>query len=200
MPDLYRLVKKFAEDRLAERGFKSDKLKEGFYFDFSEEVSAFFHVTGMWSHVEIHSGVRFAALNDLLYRCALEAGWTKEAASLFRLKLVGIFREKMGDFCAAAEDIGIYCPLNSQVLGAEEILDRILSESVRLSDFTDLRVAVNYVRQNGLFEPFARYMIPAAARIVGDSSLWDWSMAHFANNTEDDKEFYRPLLACLEKA
>src|SRR5215203_3351660 len=107
MTDLYRAVKRLPDTDLAGKGFRHDKLKEGFFSNVAEDRSVLFIVNGIWSHVELFAGVRFTAVNRLLHMAARQAGWTRERADMFRLELVGMFLEKVGDFCAAKEDLGV---------------------------------------------------------------------------------------------
>ncbi|HYI40562.1 MAG TPA: hypothetical protein VE053_09615 [Allosphingosinicella sp.] len=200
MTDLYRAVKRLPETDLAGKGFQHDKLKEGFFRSVDEDRSVLFIVNGMWSHVELFSGVRFTGINRLLHTAAQRAGWAKERAAMFRLELVGMFLEKVGDFCAAKEDLGIYCPSDSIISSRAGLGSRVLEETARLSELTTIEASSSYVRERALFEPLGLYMLPAAAKLSNDDELWDWSVKHFAAEmTTEDRLQYVAFICELDK-
>jgi hypothetical protein len=201
MTDLYRAVKRLPDTDLAGQGFRYDKLKEGFFKDVAEDRSVLFIVNGMWSHVELFAGVRFTPINRLLHTAARQAEWPKERVDMFRLELIGMFLEKVGDFCASREDIGAYCPQDSVISSPAELGLRISRETVRLSALTTIEAGARYVRAQALFEPLGPYMLPAAAKLTGDEELWDWSVRHFeAEMPGEDRPQYFALLRKLENA
>ncbi len=199
MANLYHAVKQLPRTFLMERGFQSDKLNEGFYKEKTDGVTVIFHITGMWSHVEIHAGVRFKHVNEMLYHSALRAGWSKSRASMFRLELVGMFREKIGDYCESVDDIGEYCPEGSSLASLSDICELVLKETDRLSSVSNIDDSLGYTCKRSLFEPFGAYMIPAAAKISDNKGVWDWSVRHFTDLMPDtDRLQYRALLNSLE--
>jgi hypothetical protein len=200
MGDLYRTVKRLPTNELKAQGFRNDKLKEGFYKRVSKDRSVVFHVSGMWSYVEISAGVRFDAINDLLYNAAVEAGWSEERAQIFKLELVAMFWEKVDHFCAVKEDLNVYCPPHATIASAGEICHRVSAEANRLSLLTTAVEAVEYMRERSLYEPFGRYMIPATAKLNGDLKLWEWSTTHFVDAVgSEDRPHFLALLKALER-
>lgn len=201
MGDLYRTVKRLPLTALKDHGFKTDRLREGFYKQIlSSGGTAIFHITGIWSHVSLACGIRFGYVNKLLYQSALAANWHKDKASLFDLELVGLFEERLGDYCEAEGDIGVYCPDGSTVTSQAEIVDVILNAADRMADLGNLDRALIYMCDHSLFEPFGCYMIPAAAKICGRKDIWDWSVSHFASSVgSNDRSSYIALIERLEK-
>jgi hypothetical protein len=200
MADLYRTIKRLPASELAMHGFRHDKLKEGFFKRLAKDRSIVFHVSGMWSYVDLKVGTRFDEVNTVLYDAAMRAGWPKERAQMFRLELVGMFWDKVGDFCAAVEDLGVYCPENSTVASSRDISRRVIEETDRLSHLTDVAKAVEYMRERSLYDPFGSYMIPGAAKLTGDQALWDWSISHFEKATSDEERpYYLGMIKELER-
>jgi len=200
MSDLYRTVKRLPSTELADHGFRYDRLKEGFFKTLSDDRSISFLINGMWSHVELFVTLRFTDLNDTLFKAACRADWPRERAQMFRLESIGLFLEKVGDYCGSTEDIGIYCPPGSTIASPQDISRRILKEVDRLTNLISLQHALKYVCDHSLFEPLGSYMIPAAAMLVGDQKIWDWSTSHFAETTSaGELPHYHALLKELER-
>lgn len=153
----------------------------------------------MWSHVELFAGVRFHAVNDLLHAAARQAGWPNEKSAMFRMELIGMFFEKVGDFCASEEDIGEFCPVGSTAITVSGLAARVLQETDRLGAISTVAEAARYARERSLLEPLGAYMLPAAAQLSGDREIWDWSRQHFGSSMPgEDRTRYVEILRALE--
>jgi len=179
MSDLYSSVKSLPKTGLRELGFKNDSMKEGFFKEITEDVSAVFHITGAWSYVEIHCGLRFNKINKILFDEAIKANWSREKANMFRLEILGLFREKIGDFCESSLDLGTYCPEQSQIASLDGISEIIVTLFRDLSKMHELNSALDYVFSKELYEPFGKYMIPVAAKLCNREDIWKWIINYF---------------------
>lgn len=194
MSNFYKNVKNLPSTFLSDKGYKFDALKEGFFRPTGTDgVFATYQITGVWTHVEIFRGLRFSEVNRYLLRCAQLAGWHKAKSDMFKLKLLGLFREKLGSFCASVEDLGVYCPPNSDVRSVYEISTIIGDSYEYFNNLTNLNDAIDYLLTNELFDSLSKYMLTAAAKIAGRHDLWDLCMSRYRQDVESD-ESYRLLL------
>lgn len=67
----------------------------------------------------------------------------------------------------------------TKVASREEIAENIISEANRLSKIADLLHATDYVMEKKLFNNFGFCMIPAAAKILNNENIWNWSVDYF---------------------
>jgi hypothetical protein len=200
MADLYRTTKKAVAANLLKNGFKADALGEGFYKGVTTDMSVTVQISGMWSHVEAYVGVRFDSINKNLEQAASKAGWKPIKSGMFKLKLLGLFREKVGDYCSSTEDLGVFCPEKSSVATSSDIIMSVNAKVDQMIEFTDLTEALRYAQTNSLVLPFGIYTIPAGAKATSDSRLWDWCNEHVSPYvTASDRDEYDRLLVALRE-
>lgn len=178
MADLYRATKKLAIATFREDGFKPDPLGEGLYKKVDNDTSVIIQIAGMWSHVEAYAGLRFDSINKKLREAAIKSDWPESKSEMFKLKLFGLFREKVGEYCASSEDLGVYCPKDAIISDASGIVQEVSAKNVEYGKIKELSQALAYARENDLILPFGIYALPAGARATSDAQLWDWCIEH----------------------
>lgn len=200
MSDLYGNTKKLVTSVLKEEGFRADSLGEGLYKKIEDDISITIQISGMWSHVESFVGIRFAQINDRLQMAAKNSGWKPVKVDMFKLNLLGLFREKVGDYCDSAESLGVYCPSYSTIANSKDILKAVHDRIKKVEALAEIGAALHYAQANNLILPFGIYTIPAGAQITSDARLWDWCAEHVSPHVPaPDRADYERLLCSLKE-
>lgn len=197
---MYRDVKRLITTNRNIYDFRVDRLGEGAFVSLTASCAATFMISGAWSYVHISSGIKHNEVNTLLHAAAIESGWSKDRAQLFRLELIGVFNEEIGHYCSCEDDLGIYCPDGSEISSPEAIINKIEIWTEEHSYLADLAQCLHYTYNRQLFGPVSAYMIPAAAALLGDREILNWSNAYFQEQMPlDERDEYNSMVCNIIK-
>lgn len=184
MANFYKETFKYLKSNLKQYGFRCAEYNEGLYYSINNETYITFSISGLWSQINIESGIKFDKVNKIIIESAKMTQMNPNIINGFNLKLYGFFSEQMGHYFrdeVSMEDSGKRIDTShSQVANPEQVMEYIIAETNRLSKIAELSCATSYVMEKKLFSGLGFCMIPAAAKILNNEYLWDWAFDYFS--------------------
>lgn len=141
----------------------------------------YIHLQGIYSYLELIVGIRFDAVSKLVVDATRSIPMIALEGAAFKSKTMGLYREKIGDYCERVDHLGEFCPPASKISEPSEIIylldcycDQALENGIQ-----SLSVAVDYVWSKKLLDITSKYYFPASCAMINDWDRFRESVEYF---------------------
>lgn len=172
------------EIKRGESNFSAIKGGEGVTRSIDSEFSAYFHLNGSFSHLDLIFGVSYKYVSDIVDHTLKNIPDFQNIRKEYKSGIMGLFYLKVGDFCSDADHLGIFCPQNSKVINisnAIEILNNVCDTYLFMANLDN---ALDYLFKNQILEIGDKFYIPAACIYANRYDLFEESSDFFLSNAK----------------